>query len=383
MKKILVVHNKYQQLGGEDIAVENEIQFLKKYYEVRVLYFDNEITTYFKQILYFILNKNISSAKILRTTIEEFNPDLVYVHNTWFKASVSIFTTLKKSKIPTLVKLHNFRYDCTRSIFISRHLNNTNQCLACGLENKEKRFINLYFEESILKSILVFIYGRKYFKILRNNKEIKIAVLTEFHKSYLIKLGFSDDRIFVYPNYIEGENTQTNLKKKKQIVYAGRISKEKGVEELITAFLKTSLNDYELILIGLGPHKKLLEEQYQYQNIKFLGQLPNIKVKNILQESTAVVTATKLYEGQPTLLCEASLSKVPSIFPDTGGVKEFFPKNTQYIFEQFNYQDLVSKLESLSNLNQVEKEGIKNYDYLKAKISISKIKSNFDEMIQS
>jgi hypothetical protein len=143
------------------------------------------------------------------------------------------------------------------------------------------------------------------------------------------------------------------------------------------------LNDYELILIGLGPHKKLLEEQYQYQNIKFLGQLPNIKVKNILQESTAVVTATKLYEGQPTLLCEASLSKVPSIFPDTGGVKEFFPKNTQYIFEQFNYQDLVSKLESLSNLNQVEKEGKKNYDYLKAKISISKIKSNFDEMIQS
>ena len=382
MKKVLVVHNKYQQLGGEDIAVENEIQFLKKYYEVRVLYFDNEITTYFKQILYFILNKNISSAKILRTTIEEFNPDLVYVHNTWFKASVSIFTTLKKRKIPTLVKLHNFRYDCTRSIFISRHLNNTNQCLACGLENKEKRYINLYFEESILKSILVFIYGRKYFNILRNSKEIKIAVLTEFHKSYLIKLGISDDRIFVYPNYTEGENTQTNLKKKKQIVYAGRISKEKGVEELITAFLKTSLNDYDLLIIGLGPHKKLLEEQYQYKNIKFLGQLPNNKVRDIIQESTAVVTATKLYEGQPTLLCEASLLQVPSIFPDTGGVKEFFPKNTKYIFEQFNYEDLVSKLESLSNLNQAEKEGKKNYDFIKAKISVSKIKSNFDEIIK-
>ena len=29
MKKILVVHNKYQQLGGEDVAVENEIQFKK------------------------------------------------------------------------------------------------------------------------------------------------------------------------------------------------------------------------------------------------------------------------------------------------------------------------------------------------------------------
>ena len=117
MKKVLVVHNKYQQLGGEDVAVENEIQFLKKFYNVRVIYFENKITNYFKQILYFILNKNISSARLLKRTIEEFNPDLVYVHNTWFKASVSVFTILKKRKIPTLVKLHNFRYDCTRSFF--------------------------------------------------------------------------------------------------------------------------------------------------------------------------------------------------------------------------------------------------------------------------
>ena len=383
MKKVLIVHNKYQQLGGEDIAVENEIQFLKKYYDVRVIYFENKITNYFKQTLYFILNKNISSARLLKRTLEEFNPDLVYVHNTWFKASVSVFTIIKKSKIPILVKLHNFRYDCTKSLFLKRHLNNTNKCLACGLEIKEKRYINLYFQESILKSFLVFLYGRKYFRILKKSEEIKIAVLTEFHKSHLIKSGFSDDRIFVYPNYIEDKNTKPNLKKKKQIVYAGRISKEKGVEELIAAFLKTSLNDYDLLIIGSGPHKKLLEKQYQYENIKFLGQLSNNKVKNILRESTAVVTATKLYEGQPTLLCEASLLKVPSIFPDTGGVKEFFPKNTKYIFEQFNYQDLASKLESLSNLNEVDIEGKKNYDYLKEKIGISKIKSNFDEIIQA
>ena len=30
MKKILIVHNKYSHLGGEDIAVEREISFLKK-----------------------------------------------------------------------------------------------------------------------------------------------------------------------------------------------------------------------------------------------------------------------------------------------------------------------------------------------------------------
>ena len=39
MKKILVVHNKYQNLGGEDIAIKNEVEFLKKHFEIEELYF--------------------------------------------------------------------------------------------------------------------------------------------------------------------------------------------------------------------------------------------------------------------------------------------------------------------------------------------------------
>ena len=41
MKKILVIHNRYQIIRGEDIAVTNEVELLKKYYEVRTVYFDN------------------------------------------------------------------------------------------------------------------------------------------------------------------------------------------------------------------------------------------------------------------------------------------------------------------------------------------------------
>ena len=61
----------------------------------------------------------------------------------------------------------------------------------------------------------------------------------------------------------------------------------------------------------------------------------------IISKSIAVVTATKLYEGQPTLLCEASGLGVPSIFPDTGGIFEFFPKNYPLSFKKFDHLDLV------------------------------------------
>ena len=43
MKKILVIHTKYRDLGGEDIAIQNEVGFLKEFYEVEELFFKNEI----------------------------------------------------------------------------------------------------------------------------------------------------------------------------------------------------------------------------------------------------------------------------------------------------------------------------------------------------
>ena len=66
---------------------------------------------------YFLTNKNKKSMKLLEEKLNKFKPDYIYVHNTWFKASVGIFEILEKYQIPTLIKLHNFRFYCTNSFF--------------------------------------------------------------------------------------------------------------------------------------------------------------------------------------------------------------------------------------------------------------------------
>ena len=48
--KILVLHNQYRNLGGEDIAVSNEIELLKKHYDVKVLNFSNNKITSLSEI---------------------------------------------------------------------------------------------------------------------------------------------------------------------------------------------------------------------------------------------------------------------------------------------------------------------------------------------
>ena len=61
MKKILIIHNKYRTEGGEDIAVSNEIELLKKHYDVKVLNFSNNKITSLSVLFSFFTNNNVQS----------------------------------------------------------------------------------------------------------------------------------------------------------------------------------------------------------------------------------------------------------------------------------------------------------------------------------
>jgi len=377
MEKILVIHNKYRNIGGEDIAVSSEIEFLKKYYKIETLYFENYISNLFFDLLSFIFNSNLKSKRILKTSLEKFNPDYVYVHNTWFKASLSIFKLLEKRKIPTIVKLHNFRYSCTNSYLIKNHTNDI--CLACGIPNLSKNYFNKYFQESYIKSFLVNRYGKKYYKILSKNN-IKVIVLTEFHKKFLTNKIKTFNVPVVFRNYINFPQRSLSTRSHsfgKFLVYAGRISKEKGVEEVIQAFINQKQPGVTLKIIGDRPLLDYLKKAYNNQDIHFLGQISNDSVVNYIENALAVITATKLYEGQPTLLSEASSLGIPSIFPKTGGISEFFPENYSLSFEQFNYLDMENKIAMALDVNKSKKIGGENEKYITKLLDHNKLINDF------
>ena len=334
-KKILIVHNKYRNIGGEDIAVQNEIEFLKTFNDVKVIFFENKINKIFKQAISFLINSNNESTKLFINEYNSFKPDIVYIHNLWFKASLGILQFLKKEKIKVFVKFHNFRYDCTNSFFKFNHLNGNKFCKACGFDNSTTFIFNKYFIDSYLKSILVILFSKKYIKILENSN-FQILLLTRFHLQYIESKSYKFKNLNVFPNYLEVSHNEK--RKEDFILYAGRISNEKGINELINAFINVKYEKKELYIIGDGPELKTLKNKYKNnEDIRFFGAIENNRVHELISKSKGVVTATKLYEGQPTLLCEASLMSIPSIFPRTGGIEEFFPTNYSLTYNQIDY----------------------------------------------
>lgn len=378
MKKILILHNKYIAKGGEDIAVQREIELLKEKYIVKELIFDNKDTGILNTLIIFLTNSNFRVNKIIKNTLNDFQPNYVYIHNTWFTISLQIFKILFKKGIPVYLKIHNFRYNCTNSHLSKKHFTNIEFCQACGNNKSNIGWYNMYFE-SLLKSIFVNRYGKKYFKIL-SNPLLTLLVLTNFHKEFLINQNFNEKNIKVLPNFLEVKNKSNSNEIGNTLVYAGRISKEKGVEGIITTFLQSSLKLTKLHLIGDGPELDYLKEKYSSNRVIFNGSLDNEKVLKYIASSKAVISNTLLYEGQPTLLCEATMLNRVSIFPKNGGIEEFFNDDYFFKFNSKNHENLLEKLESLSDNELLKNESRKAKKHIESILSKELILNKFEEI---
>lgn len=351
-RKILVVNTKYRVFGGEDANIVDELMFLNNYFEVDYLEFDNSEKLTFLDFIGFLFQNNPHSNAKLRNKLHSFKPDIVYVHNTWFKAGLGIFKLLKKENIKTIHKIHNYRFDCSRFIFSHYHLKNLTHCYACGIKKDNLGIYNKYFPESILKSLFVNFFSKKYYKILKEYP-IEILVLSKFQKEHLEKLGIEKNKISIYSNPIsisfkEFSNYDPESNK---VVFAGRLVETKGIGEILDIWSKIDTKNLTLEIIGSLDNQLNLYKKYDSEKIKFLGQLENSEVKRKIKNSRAVITATKLFEGQPRVLLEASSYGVPSIYPSFGGMNDFFPTNYPLSFEQFNYQDLQKKILMLHDPN--------------------------------
>ena len=123
--------------------------------------------------------------------------------------------------------------------------------------------------------------------------------------------------------------------------------------------------------------------RFPQENIMFLGQLPNTETVNLISNSLGVLSATKLYEGQPTLLCEALLNEIPCIFPNSGGIAEFLPTTYPLTFKQYDYDDLLVKINFLYDKNVTDDYLSEGKQYIQKKLDKSYIVNKYTEIIKN
>jgi len=112
-----------------------------------------------------------------------------------------------------------------------------------------------------------------------------------------------------------------------------------------------------------------------------LGQKENDDVIKYIKNARAVITATKMFEGQPRLLTEASTLAIPSIYPSYGGMDEYFPKDYQYSFTQFKEEELIEKIKLLDNLELLKKESKRNLEHINVLLDKNNMNDTFKKIV--
>lgn len=204
----------------------------------------------------------------------------------------------------------------------------------------------------------------------------KIWVPGKLQMMYAMKLGFKEEQIhlgFYVANknifyHEKGDATINN-----KFVFVGRYSPEKGIENLINAFLEaseTKVTNWELHCIGTGNLKGKLPK---HPKIKHLGFLQPEELKSYSKERGVFVLPSH-FEPWGLVVQEFALAGCPLIVSDkVGSGAQFVTEENGIIFRAGDKKALVKALLKFMDLTKSELEQM-------SKISIKKgLKINNDD----
>ena len=379
--RILIIHTGYKIRGGEDSVVDNEMDLLRSAgHEVDILRFTNSGYTLLKLLQ---LPFNYSSYNKTKRAITLFKPDVVHIHNLHFAGSTSVIYAIKKSGVPMVVTLHNYRMLCpSGTLFFDNKLflSSINKLFPVkAIKNgvyQNSKVITLWLAVSAAINQLMKTWDipGKYIVLGNNAKDV---FLSSKYKDLTNKMSIKPNFCFPFP---EQQKQPGNY-----YLYVGRLSPEKGISVLLNAFSKTNL---KLKIIGSGPLEEEIKSfSMEFNNIEFLGIKGKEDVYSLISGAAAVVFSSIWYETFGMVIIEAFACATPVIASAIGEAENLVnDKINGLLFEPNNETDLLDKVlyyESLSieDKLQYKANALKAYrDNYTPEINLKKLISIYEEI---
>lgn len=372
--KILLLNNTHERRGGADIVYLNTGALLEKNGH-HVIYFSklgfqkyNVVggEYFIKYVDYFSLSsiKKLLSAKSffystesvnsLTASILKYRPDVAHVHLYKGTLTSSVLGVLRLYRIPIVITLHDFGFLCPHNIMLDGKLK---LCSRCVQGSSFNCVINKCNRNNFILSTatyLEFIFQKNLYPF--NEYFDKIIVLSVFsEKMHLKSEKFSGKLVRLYNFYPNLGNEKVLFVKGNYILYFGRISSEKGLDLLISAWLMKS-RTLDLIIVGSGDLlESLILRTKHINSIIFLGFKTGEELTNLIHNSKFVVVPSICYENNPLVIIESYGKGKPVIGSDLGGITEIIQHGeTGFLFEPASAIDLSLQIDKVEFMDDAE-----------------------------
>jgi glycosyltransferase involved in cell wall biosynthesis len=347
--KILLVHNHYGSgaPSGENRVFELERDLLRRNgHEVET--FERHSDTLRLQGKRGMVQGALTTpwnpitAQAVKKTITLFRPDVVHAHNTFPMISPSIFAAAQGCA--RVLTLHNYRLVCPAAI----PMRNGSTCTECIDKSSVMPSLRYGCYRSSRLATLplaasVSLHRRR--GTWKRDVEAFIA-LSEFQRGIMVRAGLPMERISVKPNFYPGNPLEKPFDQRpSRVVFAGRLGAEKGVEDLIQAWLSWGADAPELRILGDGELRAQLEAKSKgARNIVFLGQVGPAEAEGEIEQARLLVLPSRWFEGFPMVLREAFALGTPVAVSDKGPLPEIASQADGVLFRANDPAHLLSEV---------------------------------------
>jgi glycosyltransferase involved in cell wall biosynthesis len=342
--KILQIHNFYRTPGGECGVVEAEKELLKAHGHpvFRFVAHSLEIETMTlaaKGMAFLQVPYNLQSARRLGMFIRTHQPDVAHVHNVFPLLSPSVYAVCKSYSVPVVQTVHNFRFMCPNGLFFTKG----EICEACLQQGFMAAVKNRCMHDSLPISALyaaaiALAWGTG--NVLRNID--RYIALTDFVRDKLAAGGVPREKIRVCGNFI-GKFSEAPARKGNYALYIGRLSSEKGLGTLLSAFRRVP--DLTLKIAGSGPMEAVLKQyvnENAMYNVEFIGFVAGGAKQRLIEEALCTIIPSEWYENFPMSVVESLACGTPVIASRIGGLPEMIEHNkTGLLFSPGDDEELV------------------------------------------
>jgi glycosyltransferase involved in cell wall biosynthesis len=354
--KIISVHNRYVQPGGEDQVFESEARLLKECgHQVTQV---QEQTTYPDGVV-----KKLGVAvdciwsrrwyHDFRHMLKASRPDVVHIHNFFPLISPSVYYACRREGVPVVQTLHNYRLLCSAAEFY-RDGKVCEECLHHGLLRGVR--YGCYQGSKMGTAALSLMLGvHRRLRTWNNLVDCYIA-LTEFARHKMIEGGLPADRIRVKPNFvlpdpgskeIGSREAGSTERSEGYALFVGRLVQAKGVLSMMKAWEKMPRH-IPLMIAGDGPCREQLESELKngkLPSVRYLGRLSRPDTLAAMKRARFLIFPSEWYEGFPVTIAESFACGTPVICSRLGSMQEIVTEGlTGLHFQAGDAEDLVKKV---------------------------------------
>ncbi len=346
--KILLCHAYYQQRGGEDVSFDAEAALLESrgHEVVRFTMHNDDIASRSGWSVATGAAWSRGVRRALGEILERERPAVMHCTNLFPLISPSAYVAARAAGVPVIQSLHNYRLVCANSFFYR----DGRVCEAC-LDTRTgwPAVAHACYRQSRAASAVTVAVSRVYRSVGRSRWGPSLYVTpSEFARQTFIAAGFPADRIVAKPNFLEPAPAPGSGRGG-YVLFAGRLSPEKGLGTLLEAWSRLSAN-WRLKIVGDGPEReRVLAACRLDPRIAWLGHQPLNAVLAAMGEAAVVVMPTLGYETFGRTIMEAFAMGTPVIASRSGPSPELVDDGrTGALFTSGDAVDLASTLQSLA-----------------------------------